>query len=150
MDLNRLKRLEQALKQITQSRVEALFKTEIKNNQKEIVSLVRTRWEKGLRPSGDIIGTYQSFAYEQEKRSRNPLAGGNVDLIDTGDLSNELVVNYVGHSLFTIFSTDEKALKIASKYGIDVYGLTEDESLLILGQAAFRVNKSIQDDLNKI
>lgn len=150
MDLNRLKKLESKLKKINHSYVEDLFKKEILSNQKQIVGLVRSRWKKGLRPDGDIIGTYQSLVYEAEKMAKNPLAGGNVDLIDQGNLNKELIVNYVGNSLFTIFSTDEKALAIAAKYGIDVYGLTKDEQFEVLGIAAFRINKKIQSELNNI
>lgn len=108
-------------------------------NQSEIVSLVRERWKKGLRPDGNIIGNYRSFAYEMEKRQRNPLANGNVDLIDTGALNRNLVVNYFGSSLFNVFSTDEKAVDIAQKYGLDVYGLTEDEINTILLEASGRI-----------
>lgn len=147
MDLNRLKRLESQLKKITVNHVENLFKNEILANQKEIVELVRERWKRGLRPNGDIIGNYRSFFYQQEKLQRNPLAGGNVDLIDTGALNRELVVNYVGNSVFTIFSTDEKALLIADKYGLDVYGLSLDEQKEVMMETALRVNQKIQNEL---
>lgn len=127
--------------------IEKLFEKELLANQKEIVDLVRGRWKKGIRPDGDIIGTYSWFSYELEKRTKNPLAGGNVDLIDTGDLEKGLLINSIGNSVFTIFSTDEKASKIASKYGLDVYGLTNKEITEILIETAIRVNKQIYNTI---
>ena len=78
-----------------------------------------------------------------EKRQSNPLAGGNVDLIDTGALNKALVINYINGSLFTIFSTDDKAQDIASKYGLDVYGLTKEEETEVLMIAMSRIYKNL-------
>lgn len=139
MDLNQIKKIQTKLRQITIVKIEELLKKEILANQKEIVAKVRNRWKTGKRPSGDIIGTYSSFAYEQEKRLKNPIAGGKVDLIDEGDLERGLVVNAIAGSIFTIFSTDEKAIDIASKYGLDVYGLTLAETKEVLSLAVGRV-----------
>lgn len=136
MDLNQLKSINQKLSQINESKVEELLKQEILSNAKEIVAKVRARWKEGKRPDGKIIGTYRSFAYEMEKRQRNPLAGGTVDLIDTGSLNQKLVVNYRGNGLFTIFSDDKKAVDIAKKYGLDVYGLTDEEMSEVLYEAS--------------
>lgn len=68
----------------------------------------------------------------QEKLRRNPLARGNVDLIDTGDLSKALTINKIMNSVFTIFSTDQKAVMIANKYGLDVYGLNDKEKEMFI------------------
>lgn len=122
-----------------------MLKQEILENQKEIVEKVRTRWKHGLRPDSSIIGEYSSFAYEQEKRQSNPLAGGNVDLIDTHDLEKGLVVNALSGSLFSIFSTDEKATLIAQKYNLDVFGLTPQEKIQVLDLAAERIHKKLFD-----
>lgn len=145
MDLNQVKQIESRLKQVTPSKVESLLKEEIQKNGQQIVNLVRTRWEKGLRPDGSIIGNYRSFAYEMEKRQRNPLAGGKVDLIDTGSLKDKLVVNYLGNALFNIFSEDKKAVMIAKKYGLDVYGLKLQEEEDVLLEAMSRVNQELFD-----
>jgi len=141
MDLNQLKKLQAKLKQINQVKIEQDLKTEILDNADEIVKLVRERWKQGKRPDGSIIGEYKSFAYQQEKLLRNPLANGNVDLIDTGDLNRQLVVNHLSGSLFNIFSTDEKAVNIAEKYGLDVYGVTKEEEFDIMQEAGNRVMK---------
>lgn len=143
MDLNRLKSVLAKLKTINQARIEQLLKEEILADKEKIVDLVRQRWRRGVRPSGDIIGTYESFFYMQEKLQRNPLAGGNVDLIDTGALNEELTIFHQTKSKFTIFSTDEKAGQIAAKYGLDVFGLTEEEEILVIVEGLIRVNRRL-------
>ena len=108
----------------------------ILQNKEGIVQKVRDRWKKGLRPDGAIIGTYASFAYQQEKARLNPEAEGNVDLILTGALVGGLTLNRVLKATFTIFSTDSKAVMIAEKYGLDVYGLNEEEKRTVLDMVA--------------
>lgn len=125
----------------------SLLDVEIIKNKKEIVNVVRERWKQGLRPSGGIIGTYRSFLYQREKIQQNPLAGGNVDLILTGALEKGLDIFKHGNGLYTIFSTDSKAVDIASKYGLDVYGLTKDEQIMFVSEALLRVNYKIVQGL---
>ena len=95
--------------------------------KEEIIEKVREQWKQGIRPDGTIIGTYQSFSYQRQKLAQNPAAGGNVDLILTGALNENLTLNKVFRATFTIFSTDPKATIIAQKYGLDVYGLNNEE-----------------------
>lgn len=141
MDLNQLKNLQTKLRSLNQSRIEQDFKQEILDNSSEIVALVRNRWKQGKRPNGNIIGRYQNYGYQLIKQQQNPLAGGNVDLILDGGLNRGLVVNHLRGSLFNIFSTDDKAVSIAEKYGLDVYGLTKDEENDVLIEATDRVLK---------
>ena len=143
MDLQQLKSLETRLKQITETKVENLLAKEILRNGNDIVQLVRNRWLLGKRPDGSIIGEYASFEYEQEKLIKNPSAGGNVDLIDTGSLESKLVVNHIRNSLFNIFSKDVKAVSIAEKYGLDVYGVTNKEEKEIM----FIASKNVMTEL---
>ena len=65
----------------------------------------------------------------------NPSADGYVDLILTGDLQKGLSLFPYSDIGFTIFSTDEKAMKIANKYGLDVYAITDEEEQYILEKA---------------
>ena len=109
------------------------------NNADEIVDIVRQRWKQGKRPDGSIIGEYRNFAYAMLKQQQNPLANGNVDLILDGGLNKNLVVNHLHGSLFNIFSTDNKAVSIAEKYGLDVYGLSADEEIEVINEAIKRV-----------
>jgi len=135
MDLNQLQQIEVRLKQINTSRIQKLIAEELQKNAAEIVELVRNRWLTGKRPDGSEIGTYKDFGYELLKRKQNPLAGGKVDLTLDGGLNKGLVVNYLNGSISNIFSTDEKAVTIAERYGLDVYGLTPKETDLVLERA---------------
>lgn len=137
MDLNQIN---QRAKLINQRLIEGLLEKEILNNKEEIVELVRDRWKRGKRPDGSIIGEYASFFYQQEKLRQNPLAGGKVDLFLTGALSGDLTVFPLTGGNFSIFSSDEKAINIAQKYGLDVYGLTHEEETMFLSIAFDRIN----------
>ena len=143
MNLKTLSNLSRNLKKVNQKLVENLFAKEIQNKSSEITSLVRNRWKSGKRPNGSIIGSYKSFSYKEYKIGKNPSASGNVDLIDTGSLNTGLVVNTLVGGNFTIFSTDEKAIMIASKYGLDVYGLTDSESVKVVLEASENTIKAI-------
>lgn len=120
----------------------------ILSQKEEIVSLVRDRWQRGVRPDGTIIGVYRSIEYQQYKAAKNPEAGGNVDLILTGDLSFGLTLNKVMNVGYTIFSTDEKANMIADKYGLDVFGLTDEEMDLLNEEITKRIIESIIKKIN--
>lgn len=120
---------------------------ELQKNAEQIVELVRNRWKKGKRPNGKIIGTYKDYGYQEMKRRQNPLAGGNVDLILDGGLNENLVLNYLSGSMYNIFSTDEKAVSIAQRYGLDVYGLTKKEEQMVLETAKNRVFIRIYEDI---
>lgn len=121
--------------------ISQLIEEEILERTDEIVQGVREQWEQGVRPDGTIIGTYKSFAYRSEKIAMNPNAGGNVDLILTGELNSKLTVNPLREGFFTIFSNDSKASMIAQKYGLDVYNLNDGEKNRILDLAA---NKAVE------
>ncbi len=140
MDLNLVN---QRAKRVNRTLIENLLKEEILKNKDEIVALVKDRWLRGKRPDGAIIGDYQSFAYQQQKLRQNPLAGGTVDLILTGALSGDLTIFPLAGGNFSIFSEDEKAINIAQKYGLDVYGLTKEEEEMVLNIAFVRINMDL-------
>ncbi|MCP4984855.1 MAG: hypothetical protein GY928_01960 [Colwellia sp.] len=94
----------------------------------------------GKRPNGSLIGEYRSFAYRQEKIRQNPIAGGNVDLTLTGALNRELDIFPISGDNYSIFSNDEKAISIAEKYGLDVYGLTVEEEQVVIDLVSAKVN----------
>ena len=134
-------------KEMTESRLQNQVNKKILSQEKEIVNLVRNRWRKGERPSGSIIGTYANKEYRQDKMEMNPQADGFVDLILTGDLNEALKLYPAFDTGFTIFSADEKATKIADKYGLDVYGLTDDEGQKIIDEAATGVLNDMMQKL---
>lgn len=97
------------------------------NNGESITAKVIERWEKGDGVEGGVIGAYKWKEYELLKASMNPLAGGAVDLIFTGALSNNLMIKKKSKGIFQIYSIDEKYEKIGDKYGFEQYGLTKEQ-----------------------
>lgn len=101
-------------------------------NTPTIINNVKRRWIYGKSVDGGIIGTYQSDEYRLFKMEINPLAGGNVDLMLYGDLSDNLQIKLLGDTKFEIFSLDAKYQKIGKKYGFEEFGLSEEESYELL------------------
>ena len=149
MDLNHLKKIEARLLRINKSNIAQRLKDEIQANEEEILNLIRNRWTLGKRPDGNIIGVYKSAEYALFKHTINPLAGGNVDLTVTRSLRNKLEIFSMGNSLFEIFSTDSKALELAEKYGLDVYGLSKEEENIVLNEAKEQLYQDILNDVFK-
>ena len=132
------------LKQETTSyNVKDLFRKEIKEYEPQIIDYVIDRWKRGEGVDGGKIGEYQNEDYAMFKNQQNPLAGfGNVDLIDTGDLKNGLFIQELW-SVFIIKSSDEKYQMIANKYGIEQFGITEQQMKEILAEIKGNVLETI-------
>jgi len=93
----------------------------------QIKQLIKDRWLLGKRPDGSLIGEYRSISYAYEKNQQNSRAGlFNVDLIDTGDLVNQITLALTGSGI-EIISIDSKFNKIADKYGDDNFNITDAE-----------------------
>lgn len=91
----------------------------------EVIKAKKAELKAGLRPDGNIIGTYKSEEYKQEKLLQNPSAGGTVDLIKDGNFSNNLFIQNPRQSEFSFESTDEKSKMLFDKYGDDIRSLNE-------------------------
>lgn len=81
---------------------------------------------------GDIYGNdirigYQSAAYAAFKSSLNPLAGGAVDLILTGNFVDAMLIKKPIQNRYSFFSTDWKNDILARKYGKEIFGLNQDK-----------------------
>lgn len=82
-------------------------------------------FKQGELPDGSPIGYYKSWPYSQFKRTLNPLARGMVDLILYGGFTGQLFVDDVRPSLFRFDSRDDKSGLLETKYGKDIWGLSE-------------------------
>ena len=96
-------------------------------NSETIVNDIRTRWLFGRSVDNDIIGEYRSNDYKMFKVSKNPRAGGTVDLTLTGSLGNKLTIFKQGNLTYRIESTDDKFNKISEKYGLEQFNLSIEQ-----------------------
>lgn len=118
---------DQLKKSISQSEIRKNVGDLIILNTGVLITDVRERWQHGQSVSGGIIGRYSWDDYRLYKQSLNPLAGGNVDLMLTGALSDALTVRKVGNE-YQIFSTDSKYEKLGRQYGFEEFGITEQQA----------------------
>lgn len=118
---------DQLKKSISQSEISKIVGDLIILNTGVLITDVRERWQHGQSVSGGIIGRYSWDDYRLYKQSLNPLAGGNVDLMLTGALSDALTVRKVGNE-YQIFSTDSKYEKLGRQYGFEEFGITEQQA----------------------
>jgi len=103
----------------------------IVDRESEIRQLIKSRWLLGKRPDGSLIGYYRDIDYAIFKQKINPKAGGDVDLILTGSLSNN-IKTILNSKNIEIVSSDYKFEKIALKYGFDNFNITEEEEKVLL------------------
>lgn len=114
----------------------------------KIKSLIKERWKQGLRPNGTKIGRYFSGKYASEKSKQNPQAGfGNVDLILSGSLVNNIDVLLKNNSIFEVISRDDKFWKIAEKYGDDNFNLSDEQTEIIFKEIENEIINKILDKL---
>lgn len=104
-------------------------------NEKRILDMVRKRMKDGEGVDGGVIGYYRSKWYRKFKEVLNPLARGTVDLFLTGALQRELAIQHVHKGYYYILSTDSKYRDLASKYGAEQFGLTEEQKEQIINEA---------------
>ena len=95
---------------------------------------IKERWLEGYSVDGGIImnqftgeAGYAQKWYEKLKISKNPRAGGSVDLTLTGRLGDKIIAIKLGSGDYEIISEDSKYMSIGSKYGFDEFGLTDSE-----------------------
>ncbi len=117
---------QKTLNRISRSEITRLVGDLVILNSGVLITDVKQRWQKGQSIEGGIIGRYSWESYRLFKQQMNPLAGGNVDLMLTGALSEGLTVRKNGKD-YQIFSTDSKYDKIGKKYGYKEFGVTEQE-----------------------
>ena len=80
---------------------------------------------------GDIYGNstdvqYRSRNYEIFKSTRNPLAGGAVDLILTGAFVNAMYLLKPKQGKYLFGNRDSKRKILTEMYGIDIFGLNQN------------------------
>lgn len=126
--------------------VENAVLSDLLERKEEIKQLIKNRWLQGKRPDGDIIGIYKDAEYAFFKHSINPLADGNVDLTYNRDLVNNIDFAMQSKAV-EVFSHDWKFDHISTKYGLDNFNITDEETYKIMDEIA---SKIIMDIFNKV
>src|SRR5574343_43878 len=80
---------------------------------------------------GDIHGnntlfSYRNKPYELWKYQKNPLAGGAVDLINTGAFVDAMKLNKPSQGKYRFGNTDKKRNILKEIYGQDIFGLNQE------------------------
>lgn len=136
------------------------IKTQTENtihlNAPEVIKMVKNRLRYGQGVNGGTIGGdrekanygyYKNMDYASEKHKQNPLPGfGKVDLFFNGNLSDDITLKKVGDS-FKVYSTDDKYVKIADKYGAEEFGLTDEQMQEFLHELYLTVMEQL---INKV
>lgn len=100
--------------------------------QDDLINLKEAEFKRGERPNGSIIGVYRSPAYSMFKQRQNPIAGGDVDLILTGDFINSAFLKRPSSGVYIFGFRDYKARSLFDKYGTDIAGLNQNTFNLFL------------------
>ena len=94
-------------------------------NDNKILDRKRDELKAGVKPDGGDIGAYRSQSYSIFKASRNPFAGGKVDMILTGAYNRAIKVLSLGNSKYTLRSSDGKRNDLIAKYGVENESINE-------------------------
>jgi hypothetical protein len=110
---------------LNQSKLQELVEVEIRKNEKELIE-----YKKGEYLVGDIYGDdsrvpYKDDEYAIYKYFKNPLAGGETDLINTGAFINSFFLQKPIQNKYIFGAKDSKANKLKKKYSNDIFGLNE-------------------------
>jgi len=97
----------------------------IKESTIDMADMNVNQMMNGLNADGDQIGEYRSVNYAAFKQRLNPAPPPMTpDLRLTGSFHSGLFAKYTGNDI--IFgSTDRKSNDLATKYGANIFGLTE-------------------------
>ena len=95
----------------------------IRKNSKRVLDMNKEQLLQGEDSKGEMLMPYRSVAYADMKLTYNSL--GVTDLKLEGSFHNGFFLN-ADNFPFYIFSRDEKTRKLVGKYGIDIFGLDEN------------------------
>ena len=102
---------------------------EVVANNDKAIKIQADQMFEGKRGDGqDITPSYTPFTVRIKRQKRQP--SDRVTLRDTGDFQDAIVIDY-GPDSFKYDSVDEKRVKLARKYGENIFGLN-DEGLIKL------------------
>lgn len=100
---------------------------EIRKNEKDLL-----QYKKGDFLIGDIYGDGTKVAYKDDeyatyKYFKNPLAGGETDLINEGNFINSFFLQTPLQNKYLFGATDRKSIDLIEKYGDDILSINKDK-----------------------
>lgn len=129
---------------MNQEQLLSIEEKEIKKNEKVLL-----QYKKYDFTIGDITGdgvtrlSYRSSEYEEYKFFKNPMAGGDVDLINDGDFIRSFFLQSPLQNQTLFGATDSKAIGLIEKYGDEILGINNDRFRIFL-------KKYVLDDFRKV
>jgi len=135
-------------RRITSIDREALTTSIINTMSDKIVERQQERIFSGLDKNGNQIEpAYTPFTINMKKLFDQPF--DRVTLKDTGDFYKSMFIERKGNDV--IFSSkDEKTEKLTTKYGEEIFGLSEDESKISKEEFTNQLVKEIKKVLNGV
>jgi hypothetical protein len=129
---------------LNQEQLLSLEEKEIKKNEKVLL-----QYKKYDFTIGDIAGdgvtrlSYRSSKYQEYKFSKNPMAGGDVDLINDGDFIRSFFLQSPLQNQTLFGASDSKAIGLIEKYGDEILGINNDRFRIFL-------KKYVVNDFRKV
>jgi hypothetical protein len=98
---------------------------ELVKDEKTIKQLKEQDFLEGDIYGNDTYDSYRSRDYEIFKSRKNPLAGGNVDLILTGAFVDAMYLLKPKQGRYKFGNTDKKRNILKEMYGENIFGLNQ-------------------------
>ena len=110
-----------------------------------VLGLNTSQMNAGKKASGEsLVPGYAESTIEYKRRKNQPF--DRVTLEDEGDFYDSLIIEY-GQDSFLIGSDDTKAVYLERKYGLDIYGLTEENIGLLSDELIDELINELRSDL---
>ena len=117
-----LRRLQTLKKKNLQNIVEELL---IKDEETIRILKEQDYLDGDIYSDGVTLRRYRSVNYELFKSRKNPLAGGAVDLIDTGEFVDAMQLIKTKGNKYLFKNNNLKSKLLEDKYGKDIFGLNQ-------------------------
>ena len=110
--------------------------------EEELILLNQAQlYTESIDKDGDPLGGYQQIEYEEMKIEMNPQLGGRVDLYFSGAFYSGFYVEVLKDE-YIIGSKDEKSELLSNKYGMAIFGLTDESKARYTREIFFRALKN--------
>ena len=123
MDLKSLERF--TAKFSNPKNIEAVIVSAASEHETEIIALNHSQLKKGELSNGESTQEYASISYMNYKGSKGSISLPNADLYDEGKFYNGWKIDFKSTE-FVFDSSDKKRDDLVFKYGIELFGLTQD------------------------